>query len=132
MKRLDGLVRAAFGVLSLVGLMLFLALGSLVFCGCVYRGAKITEGTDLAVGITLPGTEGAVSCQIANWLTGFRMAVAEGSTFSVSYATAETNSYFGVVSTRSAKTVTATVTPQDSAGATPSAPTAGAAPANKE
>lgn|GEM_PF-2935662 len=112
MTRPDDLTRAAFGVMLFVGLMAFLALFSLL-AGCVYRGAKITEGTDLAVGITLPGTEGALSCQLANWLTGFRMAVAEGSALSVTYTTAETNSYFGVIETRSAKAVSATVTPQE-------------------
>lgn len=25
--------------------------------GCIYKGAKVVEGTDLAVGFTVPGTE---------------------------------------------------------------------------
>lgn len=115
------MTRAAFGFLALIGLLAFLALGSLLFGGCVYRGAKITEGTDLAVGISLPGTDGILSCQALNYLSGFRLGVAEGSALTVAYTTAETNSYFGVVSTRSAKTVRATVTPQGSALAAPAA-----------
>ena len=87
-----------------------LALASLV-SGCIYKGAKITEGTDLAVGLTIPGSEGAVQINALNWLSGFRLGVAENARLTVKYTHAETNSYLGVVTTRLAKSIDATVEP---------------------
>lgn len=87
-----------------------LALASLV-SGCIYAGAKITEGTDLAVGLTIPGSEGAVQINALNWLSGFRLGVAENARLTVKYTHAETNSYLGVVTTRLAKSIDATVEP---------------------
>ena len=87
-----------------------LALASLV-SGCIYKGAKITEGVDLAVGLTVPATDGAVSLDVLNYLSGFRLGVAENARLTVNYTTAETNSYLGVVTTRTSKSVRATVEP---------------------
>ena len=87
-----------------------LALASLV-SGCIYKGAKITEGVDLAVGLTVPATDGAVSLDVLNYLSGFRLGVAENARLTVDYATAETNSYLGIVTTRTSKSVRATVEP---------------------
>lgn len=89
---------------------LTLALASLV-SGCIYKGAKITEGVDLAVGLTVPATDGAVSLDVLNYLSGFRLGVAENARLTVDYKTAETNSYLGCVTTRSVKRVVATVEP---------------------
>lgn len=79
--------------------------------GCVYRGAKVVEGTDLAVGMELPGSDGTAQLNVLNYLSGFRLGVAKDAEMTVRYASAETNSWFGVCTTRSAKTVEATVTP---------------------
>ena len=87
-----------------------LALASLV-SGCIYKGAKITEGVDLAVGLTVPATDGAVSLDVLNYLSGFRLGVAENARLTVDYATAETNFYLGIVTTRTSKSVRATVEP---------------------
>ena len=87
-----------------------LALASLV-SGCIYKGAKITEGVDLAVGLTVPATDGAASLDVLNYLSGFRLGVAENARLTVDYATAETNSYLGIVTTRTSKSVRATVEP---------------------
>ena len=89
---------------------LTLALASLV-SGCIYKGAKITEGVDLAVGLTVPATDGAVSLDVLNYLSGFRLGVAENARLTVNYTTAETNSYLGMVTTRTSKSVRATVVP---------------------
>lgn len=79
--------------------------------GCVYRGAKITEGTDLAVGLSVPGTDGALQVNALNWLSGFRLGVAQNATLRVAYSTADTNDYFGIIHTRTAKRIRAKVTP---------------------
>lgn len=105
------MTRAAFGFLSLIGLLAFLAIGSLLFGGCIYKGAKITEGTDLAVGINVPASEGALQLQVLNYLSGFRLGVAENSAMTVEYSTIESNSYFGVINTSTRKDVKASVEP---------------------
>ena len=98
---------------------------ALICCGCVCRGAKITEGTDLAVGINVPSTEGALQLQLLNYLSGFRLGVAENAALTVEYSSAETNSYFGCVYVRTAKRVKAKVEPCEvSPAATNAAPVA--------
>ncbi len=79
--------------------------------GCVYRGAKVVEGTDLAVGLSVPATDGAADLTVFNYLSGFRLGVAKDAEMTVKYSSAETNSWFGMCTTRSMKTVEATVTP---------------------
>ena len=100
-----------------VGWLTGVLMGAVIFIlatgvsGCVYRGAKVTEGTDLAIGISVPGTDGAIALDLLNYLSGFRLGVAENARLFVEYSTSETNSYFGCVTTRSAKRVKARVTP---------------------
>lgn len=90
---------------------LLLIAAILALAGCVYRGAKVTEGTDLAVGFTVPGTEGAIQFDALNYLTGFRLGVAENAALTVKYTCAETNDYFGIIHTRVYKTIDAKVEP---------------------
>ena len=82
--------------------------------GCTYKGAKVTEGTDLAIGLNIPVTEGTLQFQALNYLSGFRLAVDRNAIMRVKYTVAETNSYLGCVTTRTAKTVDATVEPCES------------------
>ena len=79
--------------------------------GCVYRGAKATEGTSLTIGLSVPGTEGAASLTLVEYVSGFRLGVAENATATLKYRVAESNDYFGVVRTRSYKSADATVSP---------------------
>ena len=98
------------GTLHLLVLVVTLAV-VFALSGCVYKGAKVTEGTDLAVGFTVPGTEGAIQFDALNYLTGFRLGIAENATLTVTYTCAETNSYLGVVTTRVYKSIDAKVEP---------------------
>lgn len=113
MKRLrDDRNKAGFGLM----LAYFTAFCAVVAAlaamnGCVYRGAKVVEGTDLAVGLSIPGTDGAADLTVFNYLSGFRLGAAKGAEMSVRYTSAETNSWFGVCETRSLKTIDAAVTP---------------------
>ena len=80
--------------------------------GCIYKGAKVVEGTDLAVGFTVPGTDSAAQLDVLNWLSGFRLGVAENSGLNVKYTVAETNDFFwGAATTRTWKTIDAKVEP---------------------
>ena len=114
----DGFSRAAFGLFVLVVMLGLVSLFSLL-SGCVYRGAKIIEGTDLAVGLNIPSTDGALQFQLLNYLSGFRLAVAENAALEMTYTTAETNDYFGIITTRVSKTVSATVSPTETATPNP-------------
>lgn len=84
---------------------------ALALAGCVYKGAKVTEGTDLAVGLTVPGFEGALTLDVLNYLTGFRLGVAENAKLKVKYTYAGTNDYFGCITTRTYKHIDAKVEP---------------------
>ena len=95
---------------------------SLALSGCVYRGAKITEGTDLAIGLTVPGTEGVLQFNALNYLSGFRLGVAENAALTVEYSTVATNSYFGVVQTETAKRIKAKVEPCEIVGSADAVP----------
>jgi hypothetical protein len=91
--------------------LIAILLAAALLAGCVYKGAKVTEGTDFAVGLSVPGTEGAASVTILNWLSGFRLGLARDAQMTLAYTVSETNDWFGIATTRAAKAVTATVTP---------------------
>lgn len=110
-------VCAGASLLVVIAMAVFLALA---VCGCVYRGAKITEGTDLAIGLTVPGTEGALQVNALNWLSGFRLGVAENAALTVEYTSVASNSYFGVVRTETEKRIRAKVEPCETTAQTPS------------
>ena len=103
-------LEAALGFLAVLSPILSL-LAVALFTGCTYKGAKVTEGTDLAIGLNIPVTEGTLQFQALNYLSGFRLAVDRNAIMRVKYTVAETNSYLGCVSTRVLKTVDATVEP---------------------
>lgn len=86
--------------------------------GCVYKGAKVVEGTDIAVGLNVPGSEGALQFQLFNYLSGFHLGVDKNARLTVNYTVAETNSFLGVFSSGIAKTVRAKVEPCEMATAT--------------
>ena len=80
--------------------------------GCAYKGAKVVEGTDLALGFTVPGTDGAAQLDILNYLSGFRLGIAENAALKVKYTVAETNYWFwGAATTRTWKYIDAKVEP---------------------
>lgn len=80
--------------------------------GCAYKGAKVVEGTDLAVGINMPVMDGAGQLQLFNYLSGFRLGVAENARLTVAYKVAEKNSYLGgCLTTDIKKEIEATVEP---------------------
>lgn len=91
------------------------AVALLLLSGCVHNGVKITEGTDLTIGITVPGTEGVLQLQVLNYLSGFSVYAESGVAVEVDYTMSATNSYFGVVKTEQAKSVRSKFTPVERA-----------------
>ena len=104
-----------------------IALASVLAGGCSYKGAKVVEGTDLAVGINVPIAEGTAQLQLMNYLSGFRLGVDRNAILKVKYSVSESNTYFGVIKTDVSKSVDATVEPckqSDSSPQTAHPPTA--------
>ena len=78
-------------------------------CGCVYKGGKVVDGTNLAIGMRIPGTEWNVS--VLDYIGGVRVAGQDSTHITVTHEVAETNAYFGVVETRRASRLTADIEP---------------------
>lgn len=118
MRKFNSTDLAATGCAILLALVAALSL--MMMCGgCLYKGAKITEGVDLAVGLTIPGSEETMQLNVLNYLSGFRLGVAENAALTLRYTCATTNSYFGVVHSETVKSIDAEVSPcETSAGET--------------
>ena len=110
-QRVKKLVYDMLAFAAAVVMAIAVVIAILLNAGCVYKGAKVTEGTSLVVGMDLPGTDGIAQLNLLSWLSGFRLGVAENARLQVRYQHAETNSYFGCVTTRIWKDVDACVEP---------------------
>ncbi len=111
-----GLMRRARIATAIVANILFVVLLCAALCGCVYKGGKIVDGTNLAIGMKIPGTEWNVS--LLDYVGGVRVAGQDSTHITVRHEVSETNSYFGVVETRRASRLTADIEPlQDAAQA---------------
>ena len=112
--RAEKVCQGAALLLALLGFFGLVALTS----GCLYRGCKVVEGTDIAIGLSVPGTEETLQINALNYLSGFRLGVAENAALTLRYTCATTNSYFGVVHSETVKSIDATVSPCETAAPT--------------
>ena len=96
-----------FNCAGLLACVLCLALCA----GCAYKGGKVVDGTNLAIGMTIPGTEWQIN--VLDYVGGIRVAGNDQTSICVSNEVAETNSYFGVVKTRRHSKMTATIEPTE-------------------
>lgn len=88
---------------------------ALLCAGCVYKGGKVVDGTNLAIGMKIPGTEWNVS--VLDYIGGIRVAGQDSTHITVTHEVAETNTYFGVVATSRRSTLTADIEPLSDGGA---------------
>ena len=102
--------KSALGMFLMWPLLAILAIGALC-SGCAYKGGKVVDGTNLCVGMTIPGTEWAINA--LDYVGGVRVAGNDQTSICVSNEVAETNSYFGVVETRRHSKMTATIEPTE-------------------
>ena len=102
--------KSALGMFLLWPLLAILAIGSLCN-GCAYKGGKVVDGTNLCVGMTIPGTEWTINA--LDYVGGVRVAGNDQTSICVSNEVAETNSYFGVVETSRHSKMTATIEPTE-------------------
>ena len=79
--------------------------------GCAYKGGKVVDGTNLCIGMTIPGTEWTINA--LDYVGGLRVAGNDQTSICVSNEVTETNSYFGVVKTLRHSKMTATIEPTE-------------------
>ena len=85
------------------------ACASILAAGCVYKGGKVVDGTNLAIGMKIPGTEWSVS--VLDYIGGIRVAGQDSTHITVTHDVAETNTYLGVVTTSRLSKLTADIEP---------------------
>ena len=107
---LTNVEKASLGLFALWPLLAILAIGAL-FAGCAYKGGKVIDGTNLCIGMTIPGTEWTINA--LDYVGGLRVAGNDQTSICVSNEVIETNSYFGVVETRRHSKMTATIEPTE-------------------
>ena len=107
---LTNVEKASLGLFALWPLLAILAIGAL-FAGCAYKGGKVIDGTNLCIGMTIPGTEWTINA--LDFVGGLRVAGNDQTSICVSNEVIETNSYFGVVKTRRHSKMTATIEPTE-------------------
>jgi len=100
------------GALALVSPAIGIALVGFVCGGCVYKGGKVVDGTNLCIGMTIPGTEWTINA--LDYISGVRVAGNDMTCITVTNRVKETNSYFGVVSTSRDTEMTARIEPCES------------------
>ena len=105
---LTNIEKVALGLFALWPLIAILAIGALCN-GCAYRGGKVVDGTNLAIGMTIPGTEWTINA--LDYVGGLRVAGNDQTSICVSNEVIETNAYFGVVRTERHSKMTATIEP---------------------
>ena len=107
---LTNVEKVSLGLFALWPLLAILAIGAL-FAGCAYKGGKVIDGTNLCIGMTIPGTEWTINA--LDYVGGLRVAGNDQTSICVSNEVMETNSYFGVVETRRHSRMTATIEPTE-------------------
>ena len=107
---LTNVEKASLGLFALWPLLAILAIGALL-AGCAYKGGKVVDGTNLAIGMTIPGTEWTINA--LDYVGGLRVAGNDQTSICVSNEVVETNSYFGVIETHRHSRMTATIEPTE-------------------
>ena len=102
--------KAALGLFALSPPLAIIAIGALCN-GCAYKGGKVVDGTNLCVGMTIPGTEWTINA--LDYVGGLRVGGNDQTSICVSNEVIETNSYFGVVKTHRHSKMTATIEPTE-------------------
>lgn len=97
--------------------VLFAIAFALLCGGCIYKGGKITEGTDFSAGVSIPGTEGTADISFVNYLSGFRFGIDRNCGMTCEYWTTNSFSFaYGLYEGANVKRFSATVTPCETGG----------------
>lgn len=94
------------------GYIVSLAAVSLLYVGCAsYKGGKVVDGTNLEIGLAVPGTEGQLTINALSYTAGLKVCGDDRTYILVTNWVAETNSYFGVVRTQRNSRMSAAIMP---------------------
>ena len=102
-KRGIGIIRAFIS--RIIGATLLLVVG------CAYKGGRVVDGTNLEIGISIPGTESYWTINALSYTGGLKVCGDEGTMILVTNRVAETNSYFGLVKTQRFSDMSAAIMP---------------------
>lgn len=91
-----------------VGLIGLIGFASLFGCTS-YKGGKVVDGTNLEIGMTIPGTQWTIN--FLSYTGGLKVGANDGARLEVTNEVWETNSYFGVITTRRHTHTNAAVSP---------------------
>lgn len=111
-KRIDRICDVIIGI----GVILCFILGFAVLASCAsgctsYKGGKVVDGTNLEIGMTIPGTQWTIN--FLSYTGGMKIGANEGARLEVTNEVWEVNSYFGVVSTERRTRTSAAVEPTE-------------------
>lgn len=105
-ETMDRLLRI-FVVLLYAALIYFVVFG---VSGCrSYKGGQVTDGTNLAIGMKLPGTD--LVFNLLDYVGGIRVGGNDQTQIAVTNEVWETNTYFSVISTSRHTKMSAAITP---------------------
>lgn len=110
-REIKSVVREAALTLAVLAVSILLCMA---LSGCVYKGGKVVDGTNLAIGMKIPGTEWSVS--VLDYIGGVRVAGQDSTRITVTNEVSETNIYFGVVTISRRSIMTADIEPHSDAG----------------
>ena len=106
------ILRSVFHAVVCAVLYVFAVLVLCSALGCTsYKGGKITEGTDIAAGMSIPQSGGTFQIDALNFVSGFRFLFCENAGVTCRYTTTNTVSAFGVYSSTTVKAVEIELTP---------------------
>lgn len=103
-----------FAALVAIAFLIFFA-GGLAGCSS-YRGGRVVDGSNLEIGMTIPGTEWSIN--FLSYTGGAKVCGNDGTSIFVTNTITESNSYFGVVRMQRVSALTAGVTPVEQGAAT--------------
>ena len=91
---------------------LFLLSMLFALAGCTsYEGGRIVDGTNLEIGISIPGTEWSWTINALSYTGGLKVCGDEKTMITVTNMVSETNSYFGVIKTQRHTSMSSSITP---------------------
>ena len=87
------------GIALYVCLVALMSLFLLLLSGCAtYDGGKVVDGTNIIIGIHVPGTDWNIS--VLDYVGGVKVGGDDNTSVEVTHEVVETNDYFGVVHIR--------------------------------
>ena len=90
------------------------AFAALLLAGCTsYEGGKVVDGTNLEIGLSVPGTDGTMTINALAYTGGLKVCGNDKTHIVVSNEVVETNSYFGLVETHRHTKMSSVIKPVD-------------------